>query len=367
MGERAAGRLKEEQMLEGVILAGGRGERFWPLSTHARPKQLLRLLGEETLVQTTWARLGVRLDPGAIWVSGGSDLREAIRGELPELQDDRFISEPVGRNTAPAVAVAAALGMRGGRDPLQLVVPSDHWIPSTKAFWASVEIAMIAASAEDSPLVTFGIPISRPETGYGYIERGARRSEAAEAFAVRHFDEKPDVETARAYQAAGDVYWNSGIFLWRAGAILEEVERHMPALWKQVRRLIDAPDPGRLLPEIFERAPTESVDVGILERSDRVVVIAADFQWSDVGNWSSWGELGEADAQRNVHQGEVVALDSEDCVLFSESGLIATLGVRNLVVVRAGDVTLIADRNRCQDVRAVLKALKETDTAARYL
>jgi mannose-1-phosphate guanylyltransferase/mannose-6-phosphate isomerase len=344
-------------MLEAVILAGGKGERFWPLSRSDRPKQLLRLFGEESLLATTWRRLRVRLEPEQIWVLTGENLVRAVERELPALPGPRLVSEVVGRDTAPALAVAAALGARGGRDPAQLIAPSDHWIGDVTAFWESVDRAVAVAGAGDHPLVTFGIPISRPETGYGYIERGAPRSEAPGAWSVARFHEKPDERTAAAYQASGCCFWNSGIFVWRARSLLEEVERRMPELHRLVRDLITAEDPHSLLPEIFRRAPAQSVDYGILERCPRVAVVAAGFDWSDVGTWGSWGELAAGEVGNATH-GDVLALESDGCVLYADQGTIAALGVRDLVVVHTPHATLVVPKSRCQEVRRILQALK---------
>lgn len=344
--------------LQGLILAGGRGERFWPLSRPERPKQLLRLIGEQSMLQATWARLRLRLDPAAIWVVTAAALADAIRADLPELREELLVREVVGRNTAPALAVAAALALRAGGDPIQLVLPSDHWIPDPEAFWRSVERALKIATAADRPLVTFGIPITHAATGYGYIERGSARADADEAWDVAQFHEKPNEATALTYKDSGNCFWNSGIFLWRARAFLEEVARTMPALRELVRPLESDADPSRCLDDIFHRAPAESVDFGVLEHSPRVAVIAAGFDWSDVGTWQSWGELAPTDGAHNAVRGDVCALETEDAVLYAEQGQIVTLGVRDLVVVRTGDVTLVMPRDRAQEVKAILKALE---------
>ncbi len=354
-------------MLRGVILAGGRGERFWPLSRRSRPKQLLHLMGTETLLQTTWHRLRHRLEPAQIGVIAAADLRDRIHADIPELMPGRFIAEAVGRNTAPAVAVAAALAVRDGENPLQLVVPADHWIATTADFWASVDVAVAVAQADDSPLVTFGIPITRPEPGYGYIEKGAARREAPRAFAVRCFHEKPDRATAAAYAEAGTHCWNSGIFVWRAAALLEELARCLPELHSAVTRLIRTKDVERLLPEILAQVPAVSIDNAVLEHSQRVAVVEAGFRWSDVGNWSSWSELIPVEPGQNIRRGDVISLQSEGCVLVAEEGLIATFGVRDLVVVRTADVTLVIDREHSQDVRQILRALRENQGLEGYL
>ena len=354
-------------MLEGVILAGGRGERFWPLSRRARPKQLLRLLGESSLLRGTWERLRVRLAPQAIRIVASEDLEAAIREDLPELGPEGFVREPVGRNTATACAVAAALARREDRDPLQLVVPADHWIPHAEAFWRSVDRAIPVASGVDAPLVNFGIPILRAETGYGYIERGSARSESAGAYRTKRFHEKPDAATAARYAQAGSFYWNSGIFLWRASALLAELERHLPTLWEALRPLREVRGGDPPLEEVFRGAPPISIDHGVLERSERVAVVEAGFEWNDLGNWSSWAAQSAGDEEGNVRKGLVATVDSQGCVIYADDGLVATLGVRDLVVVRAGDVTLVIDRQRCQDVRRLLEVLRQRPDLKPYL
>ncbi|MBP6874772.1 MAG: mannose-1-phosphate guanylyltransferase [Candidatus Eisenbacteria bacterium] len=354
-------------MLEAVILAGGRGERFWPLSRRSRPKQLLRLLGERTLLRDTWERLTLELDASRICVIGAADLEEQVRRDLPGLHPERFIGEPLGRNTAPAIAVAAALGARAGRDPVQLIVPADHWISSGEEFWKSIRSAAGLAEAADAPLVTLGIPIARAEPGYGYIERGAPRQEAAGAYAVVRFHEKPDRETAAAYMRAQRFYWNSGIFVWRARALLAEIATHMPALHRLVAPLVDASDPWPLLPGVFAKADAQSIDFGLLERSSKIVVVEAQFAWSDLGNWMSWSEHNASDESGNASRGDVLTLDSSGNLLYCDQGLIAALGVRNLAIIRTGDVTLVVDKERCQEVRRILEALRKKREFEKYL
>jgi len=354
-------------MLEAVILAGGRGERFWPLSRGGQPKQLLRLFGETSLLRATWERLRHRLDAASIRVVAGADLERVVRAELPELGPSGYVREPVGRNTGPACAVAAALATREGRDPLQLVVPADHWIPETERFWQGVDEAVAVAAAEDAPLVTFGVPIRRPETGYGYIERAAARPEGPHAYRIARFHEKPDAATAQRYAAQPGYYWNSGIFVWRAGALLEEIGRLLPDLAAALAPLRRPDDGHHRLGEVFVAAPSISIDHAVLEHSPRIAVVEAGFAWNDLGNWSSWAEHVSVDAEGNAHRGASLRVDAHDCVLYAETGLIAVLGVRDLIVVRAGDVTLVADRNRAQEVRRLVETLRERPELKDYL
>ncbi len=375
-------------MLQGVILAGGRGTRFWPLSRRDRPKQLLCLFGDRSMLRMTWDRLRHRLPPESIRVVTGSDLVAPIAADLPELPPENLIAEVVGRNTAPALAVAAALGVRDGRNPVQLVAPSDHLVADPARFWATVDDGLQVIESQPSALVTFGIEITRPDTGYGYIERGApthgteppfggtggsddagnglaRGTEspsgdtggsAPRAYRAARFHEKPDLDTARRYQAAGGFYWNSGIFLWRAQALLDEFARHLPALYELVVPLSTVEQPGRLLDEVFRAAESESIDFGVLEKSDRVQVLPARFPWNDVGTWERWADL--ADDGPNATSGKVLALDSKGCALYADEGLIVTLGIENMVVVRTGDVTLVLPKERSNEVRSIIEALQ---------
>lgn len=349
-----------------VILAGGVGERLWPKSRATKPKHLQPIVGERTMIQQTVDRLEGLVPPERIYVVTAKEQRGLVLEQLPQLDGANVFGEPVGRNTAPAIGVAAALGRRTG-DPVQLVAPADHWIPDPTAFWRTVERAERVAQAADAPLVTLGVPITQPETGYGYIERGASRPEAEGAYAVARFHEKPDRETALRYAGDPRFYWNSGIFIWRASALLEELERHMPALAALVAPLADAADPQAAIDELLPQAESQSIDWGLLERSARVAVVAADFHWSDVGSWASWGEQAGGDPQGNAVHGEASLVDTRDCVVYADQGLIAALGVRDLVIVRAADATLVLDRQRSQDVRAILAALRSDPEAKRYL
>lgn len=345
-------------MLQGVILAGGRGERFWPLSRRHRPKQLLRLFGDQTLLQSTWTRLCHRLKAEDIWVITGDDLVPAVQGDLPELVESRIVAEVAGKSTAPACAVAAALGVRRGADPIQLVAPSDHLVPDVDAFWATVDQATRLIDQYPQRLVTFGIPITVPDTGYGYIEREAPIESAENAWHVDHFHEKPDRETARRYQATGECYWNSGIFVWRAQAFLAELAIHMPALHTLVTPLIGANDPVSMLDDILRKAEAVPVDVGVLERSRQVAVVPAGFAWDDVGTWDRWAKLAVGE-DGNAKAGKVLALESEGCALFADDGLVVTLGLQDLVVVRTHDVTLVLPKARADEVRDIIEALRE--------
>ncbi len=354
-------------MLLPVILSGGAGSRLWPLSRELYPKQLLALCGEQTMLQQTAARLDGLDDVAPPLVICNEEHRFLVAEQLRRLGCgwSGIVLEPVGRNTAPAVAVAALQAMAKGEDPLLLILPADHLIRDPEAFRAVARAG--ATVAADGHLVTFGIVPDRPETGYGYIRAGkplAAGSEAGEpaAFAVDAFVEKPDLATARDYLASGDYFWNSGMFLFRASTYLAELESFAPAMLAACRAACEGAredlDFLRLDSEAFAACPADSIDYAVMEKTRRAAVLPMDAGWSDVGSFAALWEVGERDAAGNVRQGDIVEVDSRDCYLHAGSRLLATVGVRNLVVVETADAVLVADRDRVQDVKKIVERLK---------
>lgn len=467
-----------------AILAGGRGERFWPLSRATRPKQVLNLVGDRSLLAATVERALVRASADHVWIVSSAEQRSALEGLSLPIPADRFLWEPVARNTAPAIGAAAALvhasadargaasgaaggahevsrvdsaapggsgaapaasapaasgaapgasgaapgasgaahatssaargavRAAGGDDALLLVLPADHWIPDVGAFWRSAERGAEVALSRDA-IVTFGIPVTRPETGYGYIERGNPITERV--FEVDRFHEKPTVAVAREYQDAGRFYWNAGIFLARPRVLLDEITRHIPQMsgpLESLQTMLRGEAPGSSqgagtalldsthggLPHretvdrasfergsigrgsiaggdtssvaservehgysegwrrYFEECPSIAIDYGVLERSSNVVVVEAEFTWSDLGGWESWAELRDADSDGNHVSGELIAQDAhENIVLADPSHLVALLGVSNLIVIQTEDALLICPRDRAQEVRDLVK------------
>ena len=351
-----------------IILAGGRGERFWPISRRGRPKQLVPLLGERSLLQDSYARLDGWIPVERRWLVAGSYLMDAIHGQIPDLDLSRCVAEPVARNTAAAIGATAALIEARDPDAVLLVLPSDHWIPDADDFRRDVERAAAVAGAIGG-LHLFGIPIVYPETGYGYVERGEEMAGHPGTYRVVRFHEKPDRGKAIAYASRPDMLWNSGIFVWKASTILDALLAHIPQshdalsdLRAGLRREGGRVAPGveRSLDRFFHESPNESIDYAVLERHGETYVAHASFRWSDLGNWLSWGVLREADAHGNRGQGRSVLLDAEDCVVYSEGdGLVALLGVRDLIVVRLADVTLVCSRDRAQEVRRLARSMGE--------
>ncbi|EOV8147886.1 mannose-1-phosphate guanyltransferase [Cronobacter dublinensis] len=350
-----------------VIMAGGSGSRLWPLSRVLYPKQFLCLKGDLTMLQTTVCRLnGVQCESPVVICN--EQHRFIVAEQLRQLNKltENIILEPAGRNTAPAIALAALAAKRNSPDidPLMLVLAADHVIQDEDAFRSAVRAAM--PFAESGKLVTFGIVPNLPETGYGYIRRGdvcnPEVAVDAVAFSVAQFVEKPDLETARSYVNSGEYYWNSGMFLFRAGRYLEELAKYRPDILDACENAMNAVDPDldfiRVDEEAFLACPEESIDYAVMEKTADAVVVPMDAGWSDVGSWSSLWEISSRSPEGNVHHGDVISHNTENSYVYAESGLVTTVGVKDLVVVQTKDAVLIADRNHVQDVKKVVEQIK---------
>jgi len=347
-----------------VIMCGGSGSRLWPISRQSLPKQFLPLVTGRTLLQDTVLR--------AKEVAGGDGVsvkmlvicneahRFLVSDQLAEIDvKARIVLEPAGRNTAAAVAVAAIACE--AEDPVLLVLASDHAIRGAEAFQAAV--ARAAEVAGNGMLVTFGIAAARPDSGFGYIERGDALNNGA--FRVARFVEKPSEETARAMIATGRVYWNSGMFAFGAKRVLDELGRYRPDILQAARAAVTSAtdDIGflRLGKEAFLACPAEAIDRAVMERTPHAAVIPADFAWSDVGSWSALWDLADKDASGNATRGDVQMQDTKGSLVFGDRRLIATLGIEDLIIVDSDDALLVADRSRSQDVREVVEDLKRAN------
>ena len=339
-----------------VLLSGGSGTRLWPLSREAYPKQFLPLVGEDTMLQATWRRVEPLASEAPIVVAN-EEHRFLVAEQLRVIgaPRPRIVLEPVGRNTAPAIAAAALVAQADGRDPLLLVLPSDHVVRDVDAFRAAVQAAAPAAQA--GALVTFGIVPNAPETGFGYIQaapgEGVRR--------VLRFVEKPDAATAQGYLAEGGYFWNSGMFLFRASRYLAELGRFRPDLLASAQASCAHLDPDgeflRLDREAFEASPSESIDYAVMEKTDAAMVLPVDIGWNDVGSWSALWEVSEQDGDGNAHQGDVIAVDTRDSYAYARR-LVALVGVEGLIVVETDDAVLVAAKDRVQEVKQVVARLK---------
>jgi mannose-1-phosphate guanylyltransferase len=348
-------------MLHAVILAGGSGTRFWPLSRRQRPKQFLQLAGERSLIQQTYDRLQGVADE-RVYVVTSAALADGVRAQLPELPFGNVIEEPQPKDTAIAIGLAA--GLIGAKDPeaILAVLPADHVIrPAAKFREAVLEAAAVAGLGE---IVTFGIPAREPRTGYGYIQRGQALDHPGSlaGYRVEAFKEKPDRKTAEGYVAAGGYYWNSGMFVWSAETVLSGLRAHQPAVAEAVAKIVDAwetPKQEAVLAEAYGAAEKISIDYALLEHADSVAVLEAEFDWSDVGAWSAIPELFDQDEAGNtVRDAPFIGLDSNRCMVQGDGRLIALLGVEDLVVVQTGDATLVCRRERAEEVKQLIQQLE---------
>lgn len=343
-----------------IILSGGAGTRLWPTSRALHPKQFMPLTSERTMIQETALRVSdnERFLPPVVVCN--EEHRFTVASELQQvgISPEVEVLEPVGRNTAPAIAAAAALCAAHDPEELLLVLPADHHIARPDLFLDV--IAQGAGLAEKGKLVTFGIVPDAPETGFGYIRAGEAAGEGG--FSVDAFVEKPDADTARGYLDAGGYFWNAGIFLFRADRMIRELEALAPDIWRHAARAVTTGrldlDFLRLSAEAFELCPSDSIDYAVMEHTKDAVVVPADIGWSDVGSWTALWDIGDKDAHGNVVSGDAVMQETQNTFIRAESRLVATIGVDDLIVVETSDAVLVARRDKVQDVKAVVARLK---------
>ncbi len=350
-----------------VIMAGGSGTRFWPLSRHLFPKQLLRIGGEHTLIQQTMHRILGCASASNVLISTNAAQADLIRLQLVDWKEELtngFLLEPEGRNTAPAIALAALEVLARDPDGLMLVVPADHVVTGQRDFEAAVQLA--SELATEDYLVTFGIKPIRPETGYGYIRPKdsvllGKRGKLC-GHPVQKFVEKPNVAKATQYLKAGHYYWNSGMFIWRAATILEQIGVHQSAILaslEHIRDLKKSGSPQQAIDDVYRKIKPVSIDAGVMERSSKAAVVPVRFKWSDVGSWGSLDEVAETNRAGNVMTGRVVDLDSKQSIVYADRRVVATIGLRDMVVVDTPDATLVCPKSRAQDVKKVVDILKQ--------
>ena len=343
-------------MLKAVIMAGGSGTRLWPLSRAAHPKQFLALHGDDTMLQATFKRLD-GLDIQSSVTICNEEHRFFVAEQLREIDKlGSIILEPVGRNTAPAIALAA-LSSPEGEDPLLLVLAADHVIQNEAAFTKTVMNAI--PLAESGKLVTFGIVAHEPNTGYGYIKKGESQGPG---FAVDAFVEKPSIEVAKEYLESGDYFWNSGMFLFKASRYLEELKKHRPDIYEACQLSMEGTSQDndflRVNELAFDACPSDSIDYAVMEKTDDAVVVPMDAGWSDIGSWSSLWDISEKDGNGNATYGDVMLHKSNNCYVRTDGKLVAAIGVDDLVIVSTKDVLVVAHKDSVHDVKVVAQQLK---------
>lgn len=342
-----------------VIMAGGRGERFWPKSRNNRPKQFLSLTSDgETMIQKTVKRLSPLVSAEDIFIVTNAAYADLVNDQLPDVPRENILCEPCARNTAPCIAFAAAIIQKKYGDAMMLVLPSDHLIGYENIYIKTLQTA-IRTAEEGNNLVTIGITPAYPETGYGYINFG---KEAGDAYEVERFVEKPDLPTAKKYLASGKYLWNSGMFVWKASAIMYNMKQFMPEIHDGAVRIGDSYGTDsyeETLIKEFTAFTSESVDFGIMEKASDIYTIPGSFGWDDVGSWLAVERINETDDKKNYFDGDVIAVDSERTTVCGGKRLVAVIGTRDIVIVDTDDVLLVCSKNNTQDVKKVIAQLKE--------
>lgn len=352
-------------MLHVVIMAGGSGTRFWPKSRRNRPKQLLKLFGDRTMLQDTVDRIAPLSDPSRILVITGHDQAAAVRAQLPEIPAANIVGEPCPRDTAPCVALAAAIIARSDPDGVMIVKSADHVIKPPERFRTTVQAAMRVIEDDPSAFVTFGIRPTRPETGYGYIEQGPKRGEpeGVPVYEVAKFKEKPDLETAKSYLASGNYVWNAGIFVWKASAVLDALRRFHPEIAAILDRITPALGTDRqdeVIAREFPQMTRLPIDKAVMERYENVKVAEVIYDWSDVGDWRSLAEQIPADSRGNTTQGPTHLVDCRGTIVIADEGNpIMTLGLDDVVIVQSGGATLVARKDRLDGLKKLVEGLDD--------
>ncbi len=347
--------------MHALIMAGGRGTRFWPASRHHRPKQLLHVIGEKTLFQLTVDRVRQLMPPERIIVATGSDLMPEVTRQVPDIPLENFIAEPQGRNTAPCIGWAALHIAEKVGDDVMVVLPSDHFMRDDRRF-LEVVAAATAFAAQGPHLVTLAIPPTYPETGFGYIQLGALEttSNNEPVYKVIKFHEKPDKQTAERFLLEKTYYWNSGIFIWKVSTILTQMKHHLPWLHEGLREMyrLLAANQNRQAEQTFLAFEPVSIDYGVMEKASSIYALPGDMGWSDVGSWSAIYDIHSKDEHANVFIGDVVDIDTRGCLVISPDKLVALIGLHNIVIVNTNDALLVCPRERAQEVRHIVETLK---------
>jgi mannose-1-phosphate guanylyltransferase len=342
-----------------VIMAGGVGSRFWPRSREKMPKQLLKIFGENTMIQDTVNRINKVIPVENIFIVTNKIQKEEIKKQLPQIPHDNIIVEPFGRNTAACIGLASVIINNFNPDAVTVVLPADHIIRDVDAFVAIMKKA-IDFAYRSKGLVTIGIQPTRPETGYGYIQRHENEIEE-NIFKVKTFAEKPNYQTAEKFLESGDFLWNSGMFIWRVDVILEEIKKHMPDLYEGLEKLqkhLMKDDFQKQVELVYGMLRSISIDYGVMEKSDRVYVIRSTFGWSDVGSWEEVYQLSHKDDDGNFIHGKCFVDDVKNSYVYSDNNFTAVLGLENVIVINTDDAVLVANRTHSQDVRKVVDFLK---------
>ncbi len=350
--------------MRAVIIAGGAGTRFWPLSRKKRPKQFLPIVSDKTMIEETVHRLLPLIPSSNIFTIASSELTQGIKDLLPELPEDNLMVEPQGKNTAPSLMLATARIYLQNPKAVVACLPADHLIKDTPAFLRKLE-AGVSAAAGAEHLITFGIPPAYPATGYGYIQFSREnpvKIQAESFYPVQEFKEKPEYEQARNFVEKGNYFWNSGMFIWQADVFAQKLGQYAPSMFLYWEKMLDAlkNDDENKIVSIFEDIPSISIDYALMEKAEGVLMTKGDFGWSDVGAWSSLADTWSQDQEGNAIRGETIILDSQNCLVYNPGKLTALVGLKDLIVVDTGDALLIAHKSQDQKVKDIVEKIKKT-------
>jgi mannose-1-phosphate guanylyltransferase len=358
-------------MINIVIMAGGKGERFWPKSRIKTPKQLISIISQKTMIEDTIDRVKDLVSIDNVFISTRADLVEPIKAIMPDFPKNNYIIEPMGKDTAACIGLAAVTIAKRDPGSIMIILAADHLIKENDIFINDLKNAA-EISQKTGCLITFGIQPSRNETGYGYIETGEviESEDELQAFEVRKFTEKPDIETAKKFVESGNYLWNSGMFVWTTNAILEAIEKYMPTLFNgllEIQETIGTPNEDPVKLKIFENLEKISIDYGIMEQADNTLCYKTNFTWDDVGSWTAIERLRDKDSDGNLITGNYKGIDSKNNIINSGNGIVATIGVENLIIINTEDAVLVIDKEHEQDVKKLVKMMGTDETLKRYL
>ncbi len=346
-----------------IIMAGGAGTRFWPVSRKNKPKQFLPIVSEKTMIEETVERLSSRVPQKNIYTIANPEKTEMAKSLLPGLPDENFMVEPLGKNTAPSLILATARIFLQNPQAVVAALPADHLIKDSSLFLQKFNAAATAASSGDY-LITFGVPPTSPATGYGYIQfskDNPLKTLEENFYNVQEFKEKPGLEQAKTFLKEGNYFWNSGMFLWQAGVFAQKLERFAPDMFSYWTKILEAlkTNDGAQISSLFEEIPSLSIDYALMERAEGVLMAKGDFGWSDVGAWSSLAEIWPQDKTGNALKGENIILDSQDCLVYNPGKLTALIGVKDIIVVETDDALLVAHKSQDQKVKDIVDQIKK--------
>jgi mannose-1-phosphate guanylyltransferase len=349
-----------DDSLYAIVMAGGSGTRFWPRSRETRPKQLLNITGDTILLRKAIQVIMPIVPASRIKVITTESQAEAVKTALPEISANNVISEPCARNTAPAIGMSALFLEQDNPDAIMVILPADHFIEDEDRFRQLI-LAGAGHAARSDVVVTIGIMPRGPETGYGYIEADEVIDEEAGVYPVRSFHEKPDMQTARGYVARSNFFWNTGIFIARASHMLREIQNHMPHHYRRlmdIKSCLGTDKQAAVIRESYRAMDAISIDYGVMEKTENVLMVKGDFGWDDVGSWVSAAKHWPMDSHHNASVGELISLDAMHCIVYSPKKLVALLGVEGLVIVEEDDVLLVCKKERSQDVKQLVEILR---------